>query len=114
MCQTTSNDGLELYQFVKGEQQMRDSCEGKPQAVTAAIPEVGFVKEDDCLPTPNRFQDVREVTNLVRYAKYMVDNMAAVITEDIAEGQAAAAMLKHTTGGLMASVEALKGLTGGR
>jgi len=85
---------------------------GKLHAVTPAIPEVGFEKKDDNLPIPNRFADVREVTNLVRYATYQVDNMTAIIIEDIAEGQAAAAMLKHNAGGLLSSLEALKSVAG--
>lgn len=85
---------------------------GKLYVSTPAIPELGFKKDDDNLPIPSRFADVREVTNLVRYATYQVDNLAAVITEDIAEGQAAAAMLKHNAGRLMVSLEALDSVTG--
>ncbi len=87
--------------------------EGKIFVEAPAIEEVGFEKLADRLAVPNRFVDVREVTNLVRYTTYQVDNMRAVIQEDIAEGQAAAAMLAHAVRGLEAAAASLEALSGG-
>lgn len=82
------------------------------ETVVQAIDELGFDHLRDLLPVPNRFQDVRQVTNLVRFAEYAVSNLASVITEDIAEGQASAAILMNATQNLARTQEMLAQIAG--
>lgn len=91
--------------------EMSNDVNGKAHVEAPAIEELGYDKPHDRLAVPNRFVDVREVTNLVRYTQYQVGNLRAIITEDIAERQAAAAMLGQAAQGLAGEVEALNKLT---
>jgi hypothetical protein len=51
--------------------------------VTKTLGVADLQNESSPLPMVDRTADVREVANLLRYAKFRADNLGAVIREDI-------------------------------